>query len=133
MSSVTFIDESLPGARTSVGTADFPATTVTARDIIARRVAQDVAAINANSVLGARRSLVVPTAFEKQLNGDVRPAQHSQPLDEEKIRQAAFDAFSGNGFFVIVDDAQLTSLDQATEIALESEVVFIKLVPLVGG
>jgi len=45
----------------------------------------------------------------------------------------ALEAFSRNGFFLLVDDKQVTELDTKVELSEVSIVQFIKLVPLVGG
>ena len=43
------------------------------------------------------------------------------------------EAFGRNGFVVLVDDRQVEELDEDIELALGTEVTFLKLVPLVGG
>ncbi|MCW5552407.1 MAG: hypothetical protein KIS67_09580 [Verrucomicrobiae bacterium] len=52
-------------------------------------------------------------------------------LEERYCR--ALDAFARNGFFVLVGDRQAESLDEAFTVTPETEVSFVKLVPLVGG
>jgi hypothetical protein len=85
----------------------------------------------------ATHGLVAPTAVEQELNdpGDTRrqPREVSGLLDEGAMREAALAAFERNGFFLFVGERQVTSLDEMVKIGLETEVVFIKLVPLVGG
>jgi hypothetical protein len=41
--------------------------------------------------------------------------------------------FEKNGFFVLVGDKQAESLDQEFDVKVDTEVSFVKLVPLVGG
>ena len=42
-------------------------------------------------------------------------------------------AFTRNGFFVLVGDRQVESLDEELELKVDTDVSFVKLVPLVGG
>jgi hypothetical protein len=42
-------------------------------------------------------------------------------------------AFKRNGFVVLVDDRQVTDLDEVLEVSADTEVSFVRLVPLVGG
>lgn len=41
--------------------------------------------------------------------------------------------FERNGFLVLVDGRQVSELDERIELRADSEVEFVKLVPLVGG
>ncbi len=68
---------------------------------------------------------------EKILNrhGVGQPPQ----LDVEKQVSRALSGFKANRFFVIVNDRQVTSLDQTVAISDASEVSFMQLLPLVGG
>jgi hypothetical protein len=65
----------------------------------------------------------------------VQPASADAPgeIDWEAQRDVALDAFAANGFFVLVGDRQVESLDERIRIGLGTEVSFVKLVPLVGG
>ena len=51
---------------------------------------------------------------------------------EEQFRRAC-EAFETNSIFVLIDDRQAESLDEEFEIGVETEVQFVKLIPLVGG
>jgi hypothetical protein len=42
-------------------------------------------------------------------------------------------AFARSRFLLLVDDQQATDLDQELLLTVESQLTFIKLVPLVGG
>ena len=43
------------------------------------------------------------------------------------------ESFEKNGFLVLVDGEQVTELDSRLDLHDDSEIDFIKLVPLVGG
>jgi hypothetical protein len=51
---------------------------------------------------------------------------------EEQFKRAVA-AFDRNGFFVLVGNRQAESLDEQFDVAVDTEVSFVKLVPLVGG
>ena len=48
-------------------------------------------------------------------------------------RERALRAFAGNGLIVLVGDRQLTELDEEVEVTADTEVTFLRLIPLVGG
>jgi len=75
--------------------------------------------------------LVEPTNAERVLNGYKLKAKRK--IDWEEQHKRALEAFERNGFFVLVGDKQAESLDQEFEVKVETEVSFVKLVPLVGG
>lgn len=77
------------------------------------------------------RSLVQPTEAEVTLNG-YRLAEKRQ-IDPEKQYYLALDAFKKNGYFLIINDKQVDSLDQEIEIQDNMKLQFIKLTQLVGG
>ena len=74
-------------------------------------------------------SLIQPEESERILNG-VR----ERPLpDWEKQFAKAITAFRGNGFLVLIDGRQITDLDETIRLTAQSQITFLKLVPLVGG
>ena len=54
-------------------------------------------------------------------------------LNDLVLQGKALEAFGRNGFFVLVGDKQAVSLDEEFEVKVDTEVSFVKLVPLVGG
>jgi len=91
---------------------------IRARDLIRRQVLEEVE--NHNQQLQGR--------IQGLLMG-----KRSGPIDAEKQVAAALAAFEANGFFILVDDRQIESLDELIAIDATTQVSFIKLVPLVGG
>ena len=57
----------------------------------------------------------------------------ARKIDWEEQYNKALKGFEGNGFFVLIGDRQAESLEQEFEITPDTEVSFVKLVPLVGG
>ncbi|MER7591051.1 hypothetical protein ABTW72_26295 [Micromonospora sp. NPDC127501] len=60
-------------------------------------------------------------------------AESGADVDPEERTLVALDAFRRNGFVVLVDDRQVTALDEKVRLHAGSRVTFLKLVPLVGG
>jgi hypothetical protein len=75
--------------------------------------------------------LVQPTHAEIALNGYLM--HEKRQIDPEKQYYLALDAFLKNGYFLIVNDHQVDSLDQLIRVEDSMELHFIKITPLVGG
>jgi hypothetical protein len=125
------IYDETPGAeRRPATTLRLASERVTARDLIRRRVEQEVAAYN-----GAKdevfQGLVQPSKSEQLLNGF--KLKMRRPLDAEEQVGVALAAFEKNGFVLLFDDRQIDDLDEAVIVTPESFATFIKLTPLVGG
>jgi hypothetical protein len=75
--------------------------------------------------------LVLPDGAEVTPDGFrmTRPRR----VDWEQQAERALDAFTRNGFFVLVGDRQVTDLDEELRLTADSDIRFIRLVQLVGG
>ena len=104
---------------------------VTAREIIERRVREEVTRFNAERESVVFSGLVQPEDTEAELNG-YRLRTH-RPLDPDAQCREALAAFESNGFFMLADDRQVESLDEIIVVTPDTCVSFVKLVPLVGG
>lgn len=62
-----------------------------------------------------------------------RVALETGPEGYEEALARALDAFSRNGFLVLVGDRQIEDPDETVTLGPATEVVFLRLVPLVGG
>lgn len=100
----------------------------TLREVLARRIEEEVVALNAGD--DRMQPLVVPTAKERSLNGR---SPKPRTIDAGRQLAAAVEAFERTRIVVIVDDRQVLDLDQPLTVTPDTEVRFIKLVPLVGG
>jgi hypothetical protein len=112
---------------TSIG---FKTETVTIKEIIEARVRQEVDNYN-KRMPEYYTGLVEPGDAEKTING--YKLRSKKTIDAEKQVYVALDAFQKNGFFVLIDNKQCTSLDQTVQLRNDTYVSFIKLTPLVGG
>jgi hypothetical protein len=127
---VQVVDETTRGERTSELRLELLDERVTVRELIRSRVYQEVAEHNARQA-GAFRGLVRPTEAERTLNGAWPRA--GRRVDWERQLERALEAFSANGFLLLVDDRQVTDLEETVDLGPQSVVTFLRLVPLVGG
>lgn len=104
---------------------------VTVREIIERRVRQEVASFNGQRDEMVFNGLVQPSETEIELNG--YRMKRRRELDPEAQCKHALEAFEANGFFMLADDRQVESLDEEIVVTVGTTVSFVKLVALVGG
>ena len=127
---LTFTDEAPNGTKLNSFTLESLAERMTTREIIRARIYQEVQDFNLNQA-GAFRGLIEPTDAERTINGS--KFKKPRPIHWETQFEEALRAFESNGFFMLVDDRQAESLDQSFEVKVDTEITFVKLVPLVGG
>ncbi|GAA3758268.1 hypothetical protein GCM10022225_49480 [Plantactinospora mayteni] len=130
MAMVSFVDETTAGERSAAWHLEIFEERLPLREVIRRRVFQEVAEHNAKGG-DLFRGLVQPTDTERTLNG----FKFRQPrrIDPQEQADRALEAFSRNGFIVLVDDRQVDELDAVVELTRGTRITFLKLVPLVGG
>lgn len=102
---------------------------MTVRQLITTRVEAEVRLYGARSAAEPYRGLVQPEEHERRLNPAVRPKR----IDPAKQVEVALDAFQRGRVLLLVDDRQVTELDDEVELRAGSAVTFLKLTPLVGG
>jgi hypothetical protein len=127
---VTIHDETSSGQKTHTFTLDCLTERMTVRDLIRARIYQEVHDYNSRQP-EYFRGLVEPTEAELTLNG--YKLRTRKKIDWEKQFEGALQAFERNGFFVLVGDKQAAKLDEEFAVKTDTEVSFVKLVPLVGG
>jgi hypothetical protein len=127
---LTIHDETTSGRKTNTFTLDCLTEYLTVRELIRARICQEVQDYNLKEP-EYFRGLVEPTNAEKVLNGYRLRAKRK--IDWQEQYQKALEAFERNGFFILVGNRQAESLDQQFEVKVDTEVSFVKLVPLVGG
>lgn len=127
---VTLYDETLFGERNDALSLDFLNETISVRELIRERVYEEVRQYNATTP-EYFRGLVQPTNAEQTLNG-VRVREHRR-VDWEEQYKKAIEAFERNGFFILVNERQVESLEETITLTPTTQVSFVKLVPLVGG
>lgn len=125
------VDETLTGDRLGTFTIESLDEHLTVREIIRARIWQEVHEYNSLQRAVAFKGLVQPTETETRLNG--LQAKTFKPIDWEKQFKTAIRSFETNGFFILIGDRQAESLDEIFKVGAETEVSFVKFVPLVGG
>ena len=126
----TIKDENFAGKVLSQILVEIEKDSCSLKEIIEKRVEAEVE--NYNKLLPKYfTGLVQPTESEATLNGYL--VGNKRKIDVEKQVFIALNAFQKNSFFVLVDDEQITELDEVIELQSERKITFIKLTPLVGG
>lgn len=103
---------------------------LTAREILRRRVFEEVSRFNATRG-EIFQGLVQPTDTERALNG--YKLKKPRRLDWNEQFEKAVQAFDKRRFLMLVGERQVESLDEELMLGAETEITFLKLVPLVGG
>ena len=132
---LTIRDESTAGAEQHRFTLDFPTERITVRELIRERVYQEVQDYNRNKP-ATFRGLVQPTDAEVALNGRGAggfKVKAGREIDWKAQFEKACEAYERNRILVLAGDRQTESLDESIDIQRETEVTFLRLVPLVGG
>ena len=127
---IRIFDAPLHGERTDAGGIVLDASPARLRDLIRGRLQQEVERYN-QELPETFKGLVQPEESEAILNGFRMKTK--RPLDWEAQCRRVYSSFEKNGFLVLVDGKQVTELDSRFELHEDSEIDFIKLVPLVGG
>ena len=132
MALLTFQDETATGSVLSRLELEISQEMLTVRELISRRVQQEVAAHNSGQA-AVFQGLVQPTDSERLLNGSGYRLRHTKQIDAEQQVYQALHAFENNGFFLLVNDRQVESLDEEIWLGEGATASFLKLTPLVGG
>ena len=128
---ITVRDETTSGKQTGEIVLSGIAATTTLRDLIRTRVREEVARFNGRKQELVFNGLVQPTETEAVVNG--YRLRKKRMLDWEKQADVAVEALTKNRYFVLVDDRQITELDQELTLTPDTNIAFVRLVPLVGG
>jgi len=136
--SVQIIDEHFGKSKTALFAIDFPAETLSLRDLITRRVEDEVAQVNAKNIhmktsLQGRMFLagITNRAPETLLNEN--RTRKSKIIDPVAAVSTALKAFEAGRYFVLINDQQIETLDETFALTAKTEAVFLQLTPLVGG
>lgn len=68
---------------------------------------------------------------EKILNSKVRKPR--TPLNSQKECAKAFRAFDSNQIMVLVNEQQISALDESVDVTSDTKLTFFRLIPLAGG
>jgi len=127
---VTIRDQSGSGRVAATTTLEGISSRITLRDLIRTRVRDEVARYNAGPTK-TFSGLVMPEGADLAPEGF--RLRKPRRIDWETQANRAIEAFGRNGFFVLVDDRQVTELDEELDLSADSDIRFVRLVPLIGG
>lgn len=130
MLTVKVIDEWRPGKVTQEWALDLLTERITARELLRRRIYQEVTEYNAR-MPGRFHGLVQPSESERVLNG--YRLQEGRTIDWEAQFTQALEAFQRQRFLLLVADRQVEDLDEEITLHAGAEVTFLRLTPLAGG
>lgn len=130
VATITVHDATASGRKINTFTLDCLTERMTVRELIRARIYQEVQDYNQKQP-EYFHGLVEPTSAERILNGYKLKAKRK--IDWQEQYNRALEAFERNGFFVLVGDKQAAALEEEFEVKVDTEVSFVKLVPLVGG
>ena len=118
----------------------FSSDRLTLGDLIQTKVAAKVKKINEemkeNSIhhrFLSKKEKILNQPTLQSLTEKERQRVENLRLDPEKEGYEALAAFQNNAFFVIIDGRQREELEEEVLLTPNSEVQFIRLMPLVGG
>ncbi|SEL58355.1 hypothetical protein [Streptacidiphilus jiangxiensis] len=136
MGSVIVVDETTSGECAEAWELAVQEERLTLSELVRRRVREEVARYHQAVRYDAEsvevfRGLVRPSGAERVLDG--YRLRGRREIDAEEQCRLALGAFGRNGFLVLVGERQVEELDAVVELAPGTTVVFLKLVPLVGG
>jgi hypothetical protein len=131
MSALKFVDKT-PGktASPAAWVLQVVEPVLTAREILRRRVFEEVSRFNATQGQ-IFQGLVQPNDTERALNG--YKLKKARQLDWRDQFDKAVQAFDKQRILMLVGERQVESLDEELMLGAETEITFLKLVPLVGG
>ncbi len=127
MKTLTIQDESAAGDILHKISLQFESEYISVQELIKARVKAEIQKYVQN-VADYKKGLVLPSNLEQRLNQKGRPN-----IDVEKQIYVALQAFQNNGFFILIDEEQVETLEQKFLVEESTQVSFIKLTPLVGG
>lgn len=127
---LTIRDETINGQVLNEWSLDVLTEWITVRELIRSRVYQEVQDYN-HSQPEYFRGLVQPTDAEQLLNGF--KLRKRRTLDWKPQFEKAITGFEANQIIILINDQQVSSLDEEIEIKPGTLVSFLRLTLLVGG
>lgn len=130
ISSMVIFDETARGERTHRVQIKLVSERLSLRELIQRRVQSEVERFNLQRPINFK-ALVQPRDAEETAQG-FRLRQH-RDLDWQEQAEEAIKAFENQSFFVMVDHKDIKDLDQEITITDNTDIAFVKLMPVIAG
>lgn len=135
MSAILHIYDEMPGSkRTLAGTVTLSSERTTVREIIRRRVEEEVKEYNRWKE-GVFQGLVQPVQSERVVNGDMVHYELAEGLaiDAEEQIRVALESFEAKRYHMLFDDRQVEQLEDEVTLTGNNAATFVKMTALVGG
>ncbi|MFQ5875566.1 MAG: hypothetical protein ACE5JL_17455, partial [Dehalococcoidia bacterium] len=116
------------GQRVQQTSLNWPAATMTGRELIAHKVDQEVAEYVAHQRPGLSGEYLSPEVLTRT---EVPEALVPGTVDDERVH--ALRAFIAGGYMIVINDQRIVDPETLITLRPETRVEFIKILPLVGG
>lgn len=139
--SVRIIDEQFGKAKTPIFDILYPTESLTVRDFITRRVEEEVAQVNSMKrdpeTINAQHRMflagLTKMSPEVLLNAPTKKRRGGAFVDVGKAVEAALSSFMKGEYFLLYDNKQVEDLNETLLLKPDSEAIFLRLTPLIGG
>ena len=140
MLAITIKEEVFGSGNTNDLKVTFANERLTLTELITAKVRAKVENINANlkanepdhRFISAKERLLNISSIKNKTNR-LKDKIEEARVDPEKAVYEALAGFQQNAFFVLIDGRQVTELEEELVLTPQSQVQFIRLMPLVGG
>jgi len=137
---IRILDEQFGKTKLSIFKLDYPTEMISVRDLITHRVEEEVARVNSmkknpSRIKAEHRMFLAgltKQSPEALLNADSRPTR-SKLINPVSAVAVALKAFEAGRYYILFNDQQVEHLDDIVTLTSESEAVFLRLTPLIGG
>ena len=129
-STLATYDETTSGRSTHTFAFDWRKVSLSVRELIRARIYQEVHEYN-HGIPECFRGIVAPTEAEPTAVG--YKLRQGRRIDWQQQFERALEAFENKEFLIVVGEQQAQSLHQEFEMKPDTEVSFIKMMPLVSG
>jgi hypothetical protein len=106
------------------------------KDLLTQIVLEEVEAFRTRQESRKLTHVLSQSAIEKGVTQgkiDMGGKETIQDIDVERALESALQSFEDGFYFVFIDDVQYESLEQIIKLKPDSQLLFLRLVPLVGG
>lgn len=137
---VHVVDEHFGKSKLSIFDLQYPSEITTIREIITRRVEEEVAHVshmkeNPQHIKAEHRMFLAGLTKQSPevLLNQNSAKKRRKPIDVFSAVNTALKAFNNKKYFVLFNDVQYENLDDEITLTPNSEVIFLRLTPLQGG
>ncbi len=137
---IQIIDEHFGKSKLAIFELNHPSETITVKELITRRVEDEIAAVNARNanperVTAEHRMFLagLTKLSPEVLLNDAAQRRRRKPIDPDSALKVALKAFEKGRYFVIINGSQVEKLTDEITLEPQTEAIFLQLTPLVGG